>query len=86
MSGKTLITLAIAAALGGTASVASAQQQGGAPSTYGAVQPCSLSGINPADHPEVFGNPEVARVQFGFVKGPDGNWQVIADCRNKVQR
>ena len=85
MSGKTLITLAIAAVLGG-ATVASAQQQGGAPSTFGAVQPCSLAGINPADHPEVFGNPEVARVQFGFVQGPDGNWQVIPNCQSVVKR
>jgi hypothetical protein len=49
----------------------------------GSVQPCSLAGINPADHPAIFGNPEVARTQYGFVKGPDGNWTVIPNCQIK---
>jgi hypothetical protein len=44
------------------------------------VVSCSLAGVNPADHPGSFGNPDVARKQFGFVKGRDGNWHVIRPC------
>lgn len=81
---KTFIASAIATSLGvvGAASVASAQQgpQGGD------VQPCSLAGVNPADHPGIFGNPEVARQQYGFVRGPDGNWQVIPNCQSQIRR
>ena len=51
-------------------------QLGGGPQG-GDVVPCSLAGVNPADHPAIFNNPEVARNQYGFVKGPDGNWTVI---------
>jgi hypothetical protein len=85
MSGKrTVIGLAISTALVivGAASVASAQGfQGGTD-----VQPCSLAGVNPADHPSIFGNPEVARRQYGFVQGPDGNWQVIPNCESQLGR
>lgn len=84
MNGKFLLGLVIAAALGGAASVASAQN--GAPSVDGAVQPCSLAGINPADHPGIFGDPVVAREQYGFVRGPDGSWQVIANCESQIRR
>jgi hypothetical protein len=52
----------------------------------GNVQPCSLSGVNPADHPGIFGNPEVARSQYGFVRGPDGNWTVIPNCQAIVDK
>jgi hypothetical protein len=85
MSGKrTLIELAITTALGvvAAASLASAQQQG---YQGGDVLPCSLAGVNPADHPSIFGNPEVARQQYGFVQGPDGNWQVIPNCESIIQ-
>jgi hypothetical protein len=54
-------------------------QQGGGP-RGGDVVPCSLAGVNPADHPAIFNNPEVARSQYGFVRGPDGNWTVMPDC------
>jgi hypothetical protein len=86
MSGKrTFIELAITTALGvvAAASLASAQQQG---YLGGDVLPCSLAGVNPADHPSIFGNPEVARQQYGFVQGPDGNWQVIPNCESIIQR
>jgi hypothetical protein len=78
MSGKkAFIGFAIVTALGlGAPPVAFAQDVSGA----GSVNPCSLAGINPADHPEIFGNPEVARSQYGFVRGPDGNWTVIPGC------
>jgi hypothetical protein len=85
MSGRnSFIGLALATTLGlvGPASVAFAQDPGGT----GAVTPCSLAGVNPADHPNVFGNAEVARQQYGFVRGPDGNWQVIPNCETLVRR
>ena len=46
------------------------------------VRPCSLAGINPAHHPEIFGNPAIAK-SYGFVRGPDGSWQVVPNCRAK---
>jgi hypothetical protein len=45
----------------------------------GHVMPCSLDGVNPAYHPDIFGDPVVAR-SFGFVLGPGGIWRVRADC------
>jgi hypothetical protein len=45
----------------------------------GAVVPCSLAGINPAYHPEIFGNPGVAQ-SYGFVRSPNGTWQVRPGC------
>jgi hypothetical protein len=44
------------------------------------VVPCDLSGVNPAYHPAIFGNPEVARKQYGFVQGRDGRWRVKRPC------
>ena len=45
----------------------------------GWVAPCSLVGVNPVFHPEIFGNPAVAR-SYGFVRSRDGAWQVAANC------
>jgi hypothetical protein len=85
MSGKkSFIALAVATGLGvvGAASVALAQDAAGT----GSVSPCSLAGVNPADHPNIFGNPEVARQQYGFVRGPDGSWQVMPNCEGQIKR
>jgi hypothetical protein len=46
----------------------------------GSVVPCSLDGVNPARHPEIFGNPAVA-ASYGFVRSRDGAWQVRPNCR-----
>jgi hypothetical protein len=46
----------------------------------GSVVPCSLDGVNPAHHPEIFGNAAAAQ-SFGFVQGPDRTWHVRAGCR-----
>ncbi|HEY6259002.1 MAG TPA: hypothetical protein VIY51_24760 [Xanthobacteraceae bacterium] len=46
----------------------------------GFVQPCSLVGVNPAYHPEIFGN-AAAAAAYGFVQGPGRTWQVRGDCR-----
>jgi hypothetical protein len=46
----------------------------------GSVVPCSLAGVNPAYHPEIFGNPAVAAREYGFVKSRDGTWRVQDNC------
>jgi len=46
----------------------------------GFLVPCSLDGVNPVYHPEVFGNPATALRDFGFVQGPDRRWHVVNNC------
>jgi hypothetical protein len=46
----------------------------------GYVLPCSLDGVNPVHHPDIFGSPAAAR-SFGFVQGPDRVWHVLSGCR-----
>jgi hypothetical protein len=46
----------------------------------GSVVPCSLDGVNPAYHPEIFGN-AAAAASYGFVRSPNGTWQVRPGCR-----
>jgi hypothetical protein len=46
----------------------------------GSVRPCSLDGVNPIHHPEIFGNAATA-LSFGFVRSRDGAWQVGPNCR-----
>jgi hypothetical protein len=45
----------------------------------GYVKPCSLAGVNPIHHPEIFGDPALAR-EYGFVRSRDGTWQVGSKC------
>jgi hypothetical protein len=45
----------------------------------GYVIPCSLDGVNPVFHPDIFGNPAVAR-SYGFYLGRDHAWHVIPGC------
>jgi hypothetical protein len=45
----------------------------------GPVRWCDLTGVNPALHKAIFKNAKSA-AKYGFVKGPDGNWQVMPDC------
>ena len=45
----------------------------------GWVAPCSLDGVNPVHHPDIFGDPAVAR-SYGFVRSRDGGWQVVPNC------
>jgi hypothetical protein len=44
------------------------------------VVPCSLDGVNPAHHPEIFADAATAQ-SYGFVLGPDRTWRVRAGCR-----
>jgi hypothetical protein len=76
MSGqKPVIAFAIAASLGvlGPASTAWAQMGYDYEFEGGYVKPCSLDGVNPVYHPEIFGNPAAAR-EFGFAQSRDGTW------------
>jgi hypothetical protein len=45
----------------------------------GYVVPCSLDGVNPIFHPDIFGSAAAAR-QFGFVQSRDGVWHVEPNC------
>jgi hypothetical protein len=78
MSGKSLLAGIIALGVLGTASAAWADyywwRKGGF------VIPCSLVGVNPALHPDIFGNPAVARDIYGFVRSRDGTWHVEKNC------
>ena len=80
---KALFVIATTLALGilGVAStVASDRTERGVP--RGNVLACSLDGVNPVYHPDIFGNPAAAR-SFGFVQGPDRVWHVDSNCRRR---
>jgi hypothetical protein len=78
MSGRmAFVALAITAV--GVLSTASVALAKGGRHTSGNVRPCSLDGVNPVYHPQIFGNVVVAR-EFGFVRGPDSAWHVIPNC------
>ena len=47
----------------------------------GFVKPCSLDGVNPVYHPEIFGNPAIAKAYYGFIQGRDHTWHVQDNCR-----
>jgi hypothetical protein len=80
MRGKTAFVLAMMAA----SNVVATSSTGWAQYNYnrkgGFVKPCSLDGVNPVYHPEIFGNPAVART-YGFFLGPDRRWHVVPNCR-----
>jgi hypothetical protein len=75
---KTKIVFAAALILG-TASASLAGGQDDPNDRGGYVIPCSLVGVNPVYHPEIFGGPSAAR-DYGFVKSRDGSWQVQRNC------
>ena len=47
----------------------------------GFVKPCSLDGVNPVYHPEIFGNPAIAKAYYGFIQGRDHTWHVQDNFR-----
>jgi hypothetical protein len=77
---KAFVVIAITTALGilGTAAAAGEHHDRGRERGY--VVPCSLVGVNPVYHPEIFGNPAAAKA-YGFVQGPDRVWRVESNCR-----
>jgi hypothetical protein len=80
---KSFITLSLVAALGvlGTAS-ALASEHGDRGTRGGYVVPGSLDGVNPAYHPDIFGNAATAYA-YGFVRSPNGTWHVRNDWRRR---
>jgi len=76
---KASIVVAITAMLGvlATSSATASDHRGRG---RGWVVPCSLDGVNPAYHRDIFGDPGVAR-SYGFVRGPGGSWHVAPSCR-----
>jgi hypothetical protein len=66
----------------GTASAALAK---GRPNSGGSVRPCSLDGVNPVHHPQIFGNAAAARA-YGFVQSPDRTWHVDQRLCESLQR
>jgi hypothetical protein len=54
---------------------ASAALAKGHSSPGGNVRPCSLDGVNPVYHGQIFGNAATAR-EFGFVQSADHTWHV----------
>jgi hypothetical protein len=79
---KALVVAAITTALGilGAASAAASDHNGNQDRPRSFVLPCSLDGVNPAYHPEIFGN-AAAAASYGFVRSPNGTWQVRLGCR-----
>jgi hypothetical protein len=79
---KTFAALAVAAVLAvlSTSSLASSSFVDGR-HRGGFVKPCSLDGVNPAYHPDIFRNPGLARAVYGFVQARDGSWHVEPNCR-----
>jgi hypothetical protein len=80
---KAFVALAVTTALGilGTASaVAKDDNSDRRGERGGSVRPCSLDGVNPVHHPDIFGN-AAAAYAFGFVRSRDGTWQVGPNCR-----
>jgi hypothetical protein len=78
---RPFIALSLAVALGALgAASASASEHSGRSGRGGFVVPGSLDGVNPAYHPDIFGNPAVAR-SYGFVESRDGTWHVLGDWR-----
>jgi hypothetical protein len=79
LNGMRLFAIAVALSLLGI-SVAMASSVGDGRHKGGYVKPCSLDGVNPVYHPDIFGDPAVAKAYYGFVRGRDGTWQVQNNC------
>jgi hypothetical protein len=83
MSGKkAFVALAVTTALsvlGAASAVAGQDDMNDRGERGGSVRPCSLDGVNPAYHPEIFANAATA-LSFGFVQARDGAWQVVPNC------
>jgi hypothetical protein len=81
MRGKmALVALAIMALGAASSAAAAGGFFGDRHEKGGFVKPCSLDGVNPVYHPDIFGNPAFARTYYGFVQGPDRTWRVMSNC------
>jgi hypothetical protein len=79
---KLFVVIATTTALGilGAASAAASDHNGNQDRPRAYVVPCSLVGVNPVYHPEIFGN-AAAAASYGFVRSADGTWRVQPGCR-----
>jgi hypothetical protein len=77
--GFVALTVTTALSILGTASAIAKDDIDNRGERGGSVRPCSLDGVNPAHHPEIFGNAATA-LSFGFVKSRNGTWQVMPNC------
>jgi hypothetical protein len=75
---KVLVVVTVTLALGILGTTSASWSRGGGHS--GGVRPCDLSGVNPVRHKAIFNHPDVAK-SYGFEKGPDGTWHVMANCQ-----
>jgi hypothetical protein len=77
---KAFVVVAITTAVGVLgAAPAAASDNDNRGREHGYVVPCSLVGVNPVYHPDIFGNAASAYA-FGFVRTRDGAWRVIPNC------
>jgi hypothetical protein len=78
---RAFVVIAVATAVGvlGTAPAATSDHERGGSRERGYVLPCSLAGVNPVHHPDIFGNAATAYA-YGFVRSRDGAWQVRPNC------
>ena len=80
---KAFVALAVAASfsvLALVSAMAASENRGDRGGRETGVLPCSLAGVNPAYHPEIFGN-AAAAASYGFVRSADGSWHGRPDCR-----
>ena len=80
MSGKPFVALAVATsfsmlAIGSAVAASDNRNDDRGNRDRDGVLPCSLVGVNPAYHPEIFGN-AAAAASYGFVRSADGTWHV----------
>ena len=66
--------------LGASSAAQAAMEEGDKSNQGGSVRPCSLDGVNPVHHPEIFGNAATAQ-SFGFFQAADRTWHERPDCR-----
>jgi hypothetical protein len=80
---KAFVAVAVTTALGilGAASALAGQDDMNERGDRGGfVRPCSLDGVNPIHHPEIFANPVAAAREYGFIRSRDGAWHVEPNC------
>jgi hypothetical protein len=80
---KAFVALAVATSFSMVAMVsamAASDNRGNRGGRETGVLPCSLDGVNPVHHPEIFGN-AAAAASYGFVRSADGTWHVRPGCR-----
>ena len=84
MNGKsTFVALAATTALAVLGAAAAAGSDHEQMNDRDRVRPCSLDGVNPVYHPEIFGNPAIARAYYGFLRSGDGTWYVGPNCHRR---